>query len=452
MSGMMLSRLGKQAANSSRRRVAGDSDYERKRVLKQKADKQLMARRRARVAAARTTLSSPETDASKLLRHAHQYGAAVSKMNRSRIGKPNHMQKMNRYPHPEPKRKSERTLVVFDGDERNGGKGPATTDETAQAGQKRNGKAASKGGESGGDPTQAGWGTMYRYQAIKLKKESAEEVVSKKKTRVELKNYLDNQVQRKEKYFVNKKEETAFWKKKNLNDTAEWKRSMKAEKKKVLAKNLEIKKAREIQLRELEARRMKERMILKEEDDRMMARQKREKSRAAREKIRLLKEQEIALARVKIENEKAQQHKAKLIQDKWAYEARLDKEYKEVLDKQERKRAERLAEVKRKQDSLETIGLQAQTSMAEQLASDAARAKRHQNELRRREDAKAAAVIAKKEKMKNEMIKSIDEAIKLKEELRRKRAIADAKFSSKLKRLNNIELEKIDHADDGREA
>merc|ERR1711865_584190 len=143
----------------------------------------------------------------------------------------------------------------------------------------------------------------------------------------ELKEYLDNQVTRKNKYFVNKKEETAYWKKKNIDMHAEWKQSIKLDQKKVLAKNLEIKKARQIQLDQLEARRMKERMILKKEDNVMMSRQKKEKQRVAREKIKKLKQQEISLARVKVENEKAQAHKAKLIQEKWAYEARLDKEY-----------------------------------------------------------------------------------------------------------------------------
>jgi len=191
---------------------------------------------------------------------------------------------------------------------------------------------------------------------------------------------------------------------------------------------------------------------LKEEDDRMLARQKREKIRASRAKQQKIKEQELALMRVKVENERVLKEKQKLKEDKWAEEARLDAEWKEILDKQERARGERLAEIKKKQQGLETIGLQAQQSMAEQLAADEARAKRHQLELQRKEHEKAAAVIAKKEKMKNDMMKSIDEAIKLKEQLRQKRAIEDAKFAAKLKRLNNIELDKLDHADDGREA
>ena len=442
MSGMMLKRLGALAATSSSRRKSGDSEYNRKKAKRQKADQNLMQRRRARVAAARSTLSSPESDASKMLRHAHQYGAAVSKMNRSRIGKPNRLKKINRYPNPEPKRRVEKSLVEFDKPRNDNNNNDSGGGGGKQEEQKNNGE----------DPTRGGWGTMYRYQAIQMKKEQKDEKVQALKTRNELKEYLDNQVTRKNKYFVNKKEETAYWKKKNIDMHAEWKQSIKSDQKKVLAKNLEIKKARQIQLDQLEARRMKERMILKKEDNVMMSRQKKEKQRVAREKIKKLKQQEISLARVKVENEKAQAHKAKLIQEKWAYEARLDKEYKEVLDKQERKRAERIAEIKRKQDSLETIGLQAQTSMADQLAADAARAKRDQLILRKREDIKAAGVIAKKEKMKNDMIKSIDQAIKLKEQMRRKRAVDDAAFSAKLKRLNNIELERMDHVDDGREA
>jgi hypothetical protein len=441
MSGMMISRMGKIAALSAVKRSNGEQKYNQKRALRKEVDNQMLQRRRARVQAARSTLGSPESEAQRLLRHAHQYGEAVSKMNRSRIGKPNRMKRINRHPNPEPKRKQEKSLVTYE-DER-----------------KSNNNSRSSGGKNeptkateSGDSTKGGWGDMYRYQAIKLEKEAQEEKLRKLKARKEMKAYLDDQVKRKEAYFVNKEKDKAYWLKKNNDDAKTWKTTLKQEKRSLLGKNLEIKKAREIQLKELHDRRMKEQIILKEEDDRMLARQKREKIRAARAKQQKIKEQELALMRVKVENERVLKEKQKLKEDKWAEEARLDAEWKEILDKQERARGERLAEIKKKQQGLETIGLQAQQSMAEQLAADEARAKRHQLELQRKEDEKAAAVIAKKEKMKNDMMKSIDEAIKLKEQLRQKRAIVDAKFAAKLKRLNNIELDKLDHADDGREA
>ena len=444
----MLARMGKVAALSSSTRHRSDGEYNRKRQLRQQTDQQMMARRKARVQAARSSLGSPESDASRLLRHAHQYGHAVSKMNRARIGKPNTIKRINRYPNPEPRRKSEKSLMVFE----EGGQ--------RKTGNKSNGSQPNPGPGQGPedhqdgsvDPSKAGWGVMYRYQAIKLEKEAQQDKVQARIVRNELKAYLDDQVKRKESYFVNKEEERVFWRTKNKRDHKDWKQSTKKIQQEYLAKNLDIKKARQVQLDELNARRMKEKILLKEEDDTMLVRQKREKKRAARDKIKKLKQQEIAIARVKVENEKAQAHKAKLIQDKWAYEAKLDKEYKEILDKQERKRGELVAEIKRKQDGLETIGLEAGATMAEQLAQDAARAKRDQLELRKREDVKAAAVIAKKTRMKNEMIKSIDEAILLKEANRKKRAIEEARFAAKLKRLNDIELDKLDHVDDGREA
>jgi MFS superfamily sulfate permease-like transporter len=129
---------------------------------------------------------------------------------------------------------------------------------------------------------------MYRYQAIQMKKEQQDEKVQALKTRNELKEYLDNQVARKNKYFVKKKEETAYWKKKNIDKHAEWKQSIKSDQKKVLAKNLEIKKAHQIQLDQLEARRMKERMILKKEDNVMMSRQIKEKQRVAKEQCQMV--------------------------------------------------------------------------------------------------------------------------------------------------------------------
>ena len=105
---MMISRMGKIAALSAVKRSNGEQKYNQKRALRKEVDNQMLQRRRARVQAARSTLGSPESEAQRLLRHAHQYGEAVSKMNRSRIGKPNRMKRINRHPNPEPKRKQEK--------------------------------------------------------------------------------------------------------------------------------------------------------------------------------------------------------------------------------------------------------------------------------------------------------------------------------------------------------
>ena len=457
----MIARLAKQAASSSSKRISGDSEYEKKRQLKQKADEKLIARRRARVHAARNSLSSPETDASKLLRHAHQYGAAVSKMNREKIGNPNKIKRMNRYPNPEPKRRQKKSLIEFQdnkGGRRSRGsngshKGQESRSSNHAAAGEGEGEGEGKDKEkNAGDASQQGWGVMYRYQAAKLQKENEAGKRKEMKTRREMKEYLDKQVTRKGEYFVNKREETIHWKLKNTNDHAEWKQSIKSDKRRMLEKNLEIKKAREVQLKELEDRRMKERIALKEEDDQMMSRQRREKKRAAREKVKQRKEQDLALERVKIENQRVLGEKAKLVDAKWAEEAALDKQWKEILDKQERTRGARLEELKKKQESLYTIGLAQGSKMADLLAADEARAKRHQSALKNKEDEKAAAVEAKKKKMKQDMLTSLHEACALKEEVRIKQARHDAAFAAKLKKLNDIELDRMDHVDDGREA
>ena len=464
----MILRLGKNAAKSSRRRADGEQKYDQKRQLREKSDQQLMKRRKARVQAARSTLGSPESDAQKLLRHAHQYGHAVSKMNRERIGKPNRMKRMNRYPDPEPHRKKEKSLVMFEDDNDRKGKSGHNSHNSNNSNNSNNSRSRSNSrnqnkratnqpsnnsdGPEAIDPSKAGWGVMYRYQAIKMGKEAEEDKKKKQEEKLKLKAYLDNQVKTKEVYFTNKAQDKAYWLKKNNKDTQEWKSSTKKIQRNLLAKNLDIKKARQVQLDELNNRRMKEKMILKEEDDQMMARQRREKKRAARQKQLKLKQQEAALQAVKVENERVLKEKQKVLEEKWKEEARLDAEWKEILDKQERKRNAMYDDIKKKMGGLETIGLAVGATMAEQLAEDDRRAKRDQMVLRKREDDKAAAVIAKKLRMKNEMIKSIDEAILLKEKMRQQRAIEDAKFAAKLKRLNNIELDKLDHADDGREA
>ena len=456
----MIARLAKQAASSSSKRISGDSEYEKKRQLKQKADEKLIARRRARVHAARNSLSSPETDATKLLRHAHQYGAAVSKMNREKIGNPNKIKRMNRYPNPEPKRRQEKSLIEFQdnkGGRRSRGSGGSHKGQESRSSNHAAAAAEEKEKEkdkekNASDASQQGWGVMYRYQAAKLQKENEAEKRKERKTRREMKEYLDKQVKRKEEYFVNKRNETIHWKLKNTNDHADWKQSIKSDKRRTLGKNLEIKKAREVQLKELEDRRMKERIALKEEDDRMMSRQRREKKRAAREKVKQRKEQDLALERVKIENQRVLREKAKVLDATWAEEAALDKQWKEILDKQERTRGARLEELKKKQESLYTIGLAQGSKMADLLAADEARAKRHQSALKKKEDEKAAAVEAKKKKMKQDMLTSLHEACALKEEVRIKQARHDAAFAAKLKKLNDIELDRMDHIDDGREA
>ena len=371
MSTNMLNNWAKRSANSASIRSAGDAEYARKRIARERADKMADSRRRARVQAARATLNVG-SEQQTILRHAHQYGAAVSKMNRAKLGKPNRMRKINRFPNPVPLRKREEMKRKKNGRSRSEGhlRGPESRDAgdrvSASSSIEREVERLEKAKLLKLAQVQEannGWGMMSRYAAARLGAEKKAERDHRNMTRTEMKAYLDAQVAKKQKYFTDHAAEQKFWLKKNNEDTQKWREDEKRKKKRLLAKNLEIKRAREVQLAELDQRRRQQALVLKKEDDRMMARQKREKARVAREKRAKLIVQQAALDRVKEENMVTLAKKEAARQKQWEEEARLDAQWKEILDKQEREREARLEEMYRKQQGLVAIGQKAATTV-----------------------------------------------------------------------------------------
>lgn len=448
----MLKNWAIRSANAATMRSASDAEYAKKRIAKETADRQALERRRARVQAAKKVLQKESTSSS-ILRHAHQYGAAVSKMNKAKLMQSNKFRKVNRYPNPVPKHdqlkkknrhaRSAGHLGASKSRERNGRTGGDSAVSNIQKEVERierikeMKKARAQGANNG-------WGMMSKYAAAKLQAEKQAQHQRNTFSKMEMKAYLDQQVARKQKIFTDMAEEKVFWRKKNMEDTKKWREEEKSNKAKLLAKNLEIKQARQVQLAHLEKRRREQARILKQEDDRMMARQKREKQRVARERRAKIIAQQEGLDRVKEENIIFQEKKREQQRKQWEEDARLDAQWKEILDKQERERQLRLEDLYRKQQGLVKIGLQAAKSNADLLAADAARAKRHQDELTRKEDERAAARKNKAERMKAEMLKSLNDAVKFKEDLQRKQALADAEFARRFISENNRELNKAD--------
>ena len=454
----MLNNWAKRSANAASIRAAGDAEYARKRIARERTNKLADVRRRARVQAARSTLRA-SGEQQTILRHAHQYGAAVSKMNRAKLGKPNRMRKINRFPNPVPLRKREEMKrekikkIRKSGQSKSEGRlgGPESSGVVNRASAslsiEREVERLEKAKQlklAQDQQANNGWGMMSKYAAARLESEKKAERDRQNMSRTEMKAYLDAQVAKKQKYFSDHAAEQKFWLKKNNEDTEQWRMEQKRTKEKLLAKNLEIKRAREVQLNELERRRRQQALILKKEDERMMARQRREKARVAREKKAKIIAQQAALERVKQENmvTLAKKEAAKKLQ--WDEEARLDAQWKEILDKQEREREARLAEMHRKQQGLVAIGQKAAESNANNDAELEARIQRHRQELARKEDAKAAARVAKAKKMKDEMLSSIKEAINLKEEMQRKRAKQDAEFARRFISESNQALNEAD--------
>ena len=176
----------------------------------------------------------------------------------------------------------------------------------------------------------------------------------------------------------------------------------------------------------------------------MMERQSKEKARLAREKRARIIEQQAALDRVKEENLVTLAKKEAAKKKQWEEDARLDAQWKEILDKQEKDRADRLEELYRKQQGLVKIGQIAAETNANNDAEIEARIKRHQDELAAKEDAKAAARAARAKKMKVDMLKSINEAIQLKEQIRKKQAVDDLKFAQRFISESNQALNDAD--------
>eukprot|EP00946_MAST-07B_sp_MAST-7B-sp1_P002566 g2566.t1 len=457
----MLKNWAMRSANAAAIRSAGDAEYARKRAEKERSEKKAAERRRARVQAARTATLIVGSEQQTILRHAHQYGAAVSKMNRAKLGKPNRMRKINRFPNPVPVSKrggaKKKMMKRAKGHHRAGG---SRSDGQLSIKQGQTGTVVSAGSsveqeirrlENAKQRKRAqqleannGWGMMSKYAAARLDAEKKAERDQRRLARTEMKAYLDKQVMKKQKYFTDLAAEKKYWLKKNNEDQQKWREDEKREKEKILLKNLEIKRAREAQLAELESRRRREELILKQEDDRMMERQRKEKARLAREKRARIIEQQAALDRVKEENLVTLAKKEAAKKKQWEEDARLDAQWKEILDKQEKDRADRLEELYRKQQGLVKIGQIAAETNANNDAEIEARIKRHQDELAAKEDAKAAARAARAKKMKVDMLKSINEAIQLKEQIRKKQAVDDLKFAQRFISESNQALNDAD--------
>ena len=131
-----------------------------------------------------------------------------------------------------------------------------------------------------------------------------------------------------------------------------------------------------------------------------------EKEEKRRDILRKQKQLEI----VKKENAQILIMREKQKKQMWEEEARIDAQWKEILDKQERAREKRLADLYARQHKLVAIGQKTQNNEAAELAAEEARNKRHRDaEAKRRDDKEKT--IAKKERMKREMMTSIDNAI-----------------------------------------
>ena len=354
----MLKNWAMRSANAAAIRSAGDAEYARKRAEKERSEKKAAERRRARVQAARTATLIVGSEQQTILRHAHQYGAAVSKMNRAKLGKPNRMRKINRFPNPVPVSKrggaKKKMMKRAKGHHR---AGRSRSDGQLSIKQGQTGNVVSAGSsveheirrlENAKQRKRAqqleannGWGMMSKYAAARLDAEKKAERDQRRLARTEMKAYLDKQVMKKQKYFTDLAAEKKYWLKKNNEDQQKWREDEKREKEKILLKNLEIKRAREAQLAELESRRRRE-LILKQEDDRMMERQRKKSTPCSR------KEQGsstgAALDRVKEENLITLAKKEAAKKKQWE-DARLDAQWKEILDKQEKDRADRLEEL-----------------------------------------------------------------------------------------------------------
>ena len=87
----------------------------------------------------------------------------------------------------------------------------------------------------------------------------------------------------------------------------------------------------------------------------MMRRREREIREIELEKQRRRKWQAAELERIKVANEEVLERKARLRQEQFAYEAKLDAQWKEILDKQERARKMQLEELYKKQHRMVKI-------------------------------------------------------------------------------------------------
>eukprot|EP00945_MAST-04E_sp_MAST-4E-sp1_P003695 g3695.t1 len=447
MTTRMLDNWAKRSANAAARRKSGSAELERKKRKQQALERKRLAQRK-QVVKVRRGQCHQNSNNSEL----QAFLKRVNISNKHKLGKSGKLKRVNRHPDPRNKQDRQEARERYNKLlEQNveGSNAPSQTRSRQQATPTAilTGKEAPESNfyvkRKEGSKTNE-WAMLGIYQA---EKSGVDATSKERKRRVEAQKveaYLKRQEQSKYVEMKKEQEDKAYWLKYERAQKKNWLKEQKLVKQNNLEKHRVIQVERNKQLEHQKRRLQAERARRHKEEMQIVNRQKREVEREKLEKMKVIKQKEKELEVIKNENALIQIQREKQKQEMWAEEARIDAQWTEILDKQERAREKRLQDLYDRQHKLVAIGQQTQNNVAADLAKEAARIKRHQDAQIRRENEKALQKEQMAKQRKIEMMKSIDGAVARKRQEEETQRRKDLEFGIK---MNKIAKEKLDAQD-----
>ncbi len=247
------------------------------------------------------------------------------------------------------------------------------------------------------------WGDIFEYDAIQYAAENKTKAATIAKKGEEIRNALKKQIDYRAKQREERRREESKYADNIQRSVKEWREENAQKQRLQNQNNLRAKQERE-QSRLAKQRRDDEAKQLKVREEREAARRAKEgiENMRRRQLEKKMRQKEMQ-ARIKRENEVVLAAKEKKREEEIAYEKRLEREYIELLDKQEAARANRLAAAEQRQERLLDLGMFAAQSAADKAQQDADRAKKQQREKEQQDATRAAEKARRRKKADNDM-------------------------------------------------
>ena len=432
----MLQIYAKNAAQASRKRASGEDKVARKKKIMNDMHAKALARKHARARKIRHDRIHGNDHGKD--QNLTEFLKRVKITNKASIGNPNRLKRIDHYPDPRNKYEKKKSKKKFQHEMKEAIKSAKTslpTQKIVSDVPESNFYVKRKEGAKTNE-----WAMLNMFSAEKSEIDAKKKEAARRKHAKGIESYLKKQEESKYAERIKANEDKKYWLEYEKVQKKKWIKEQKEIKRRSLRQHQLIQQERKKQLEETKRRTDAARKQKHFEEMRIVKRQKKaledEKEEKRRDMLRKEKELEI----VKKENAQILIMRENQKKKMWEEEARIDAQWKEILDKQERAREKRLDDLYARQHKLTAIGQATQNNEAAIFAAEEARNKRHREAEQKRVDDKEKAAIAKKEKMKRDMMASIDAAIIRKREEEEALRKKDREFVIK---MNKIASEKL---------
>jgi len=286
------------------------------------------------------------------------------------------------------------------------------------------------------------WGQINQYVIEKGAQAERRDKEKRERMKILNRDWLTEQVKEKQSVIIEQVEEKNMWAQRMKDDVKAFENE---EMSKIMAlkeKEAELRSARDAQLVEKQRREAQRIKDMKEEDERLLARIKRDNAREQEKHFANLQkskakyvahqqENEARLSQIKVEKEKLH-----------AEDLDYMKQFAAILDKQEADRQRLLEKVYSRQSKSGEYAARLGASMAEQIAADEARANMQLKMQQEKEDREFERKRLAREKAKLEMIATLNKQVIEKEVARKEFSDFDKIAMAEWTRLTNIEESK----------